>query len=136
MSYGSFYASFCCSLAASGLCACVLHGTLMLLVLDADCFDLPSITKSNTPASSGSAHHWFSGIIPRCHRGDPGSIPGWCTVQPSLCIENIAAEVANSGCLWGCSAVVARPLCKRKAVGSNPTSSKLLLYFALACEYI
>ena len=20
---------------------------------------------------------WYRGIIPRCHRGDPGSIPGW-----------------------------------------------------------
>ena len=29
-----------------------------------------------------TSHHWFSGIIPRCHRGDPGSIPGWCNTIP------------------------------------------------------
>ena len=23
-------------------------------------------------------HHWCSGIMGRCHRLDPGSIPGWC----------------------------------------------------------
>ena len=25
-------------------------------------------------------HHWCSGIMGRCHRLDPGSIPGWCSV--------------------------------------------------------
>jgi hypothetical protein len=26
-------------------------------------------------------HHWSSGRIHRCHRCDPGSIPGWCTLM-------------------------------------------------------
>ena len=28
-------------------------------------------------------HQWSSGRIHRCHRCDPGSIPGWCTVSLS-----------------------------------------------------
>ena len=31
-------------------------------------------------------HQWFSGRIQRCHRWDPGSIPGWCIFFPSKLI--------------------------------------------------
>jgi hypothetical protein len=37
------------------------------------CFNPPS---SRHPRR----HQWFSGKISRCHRGAPGSIPGWCKV--------------------------------------------------------
>ena len=31
-----------------------------------------------------SSHQWFSGKISRCHRGAPGSIPGWCNMSVSF----------------------------------------------------
>ncbi len=38
-----------------------------------------------------AAHHWSSGRIHRCHRCDPGSIPGWCIFdfRQLFCISRV-----------------------------------------------
>ena len=45
--------------------------------------------------------------------------------SPSVGANTVSScsSIGRQEGFWGCSAVVARPLCKRKAVGSNPTSS-------------
>ena len=55
-------------------------------------------------------HQWFSGRIRRCHRRDPGSIPGWCnfcqlqqltdraTSTPSTSIGNLTKTFNQCPC--------------------------------------
>ena len=40
------------------------------------CF--PQRSHLGRRARASASHQWFSGKISRCHRGAPGSIPGWC----------------------------------------------------------
>ena len=53
--------------------------------------------------------HWFSGEIPRCQRGAPGSIPGW----------RISAFVAQ---------LAARGSHNPKVAGSTPVESIFTFY--------
>jgi hypothetical protein len=41
-------------------------------------------------------HQWFSGKICRCHRGAPGSIPGWCNHTIVLLCEPILSGFVPS----------------------------------------
>ena len=73
---------------------------------------------------SGRQHQWSSGRIHRCHRCDPGSIPGWCTFSKKdfsiHSINQFKNSVRVGACMYVCvCAVVCVGVCERMCLGGS-----------------